>query len=192
MPSTTTTKSNNSSTILSSDSLSSAAVSPFSFETQRSSSPITSNNFKDKVRYTSNINSVNSQNNNNLYDVSTRLVSSNLISSKNPKNTYHKRRLISEQALRSRLNMLDRNTLLEEFLRFFHFYYYDQHNQKGDNQVGNSDEEEGTRSNVNNFNEAFISNSSPVKSSPAINGHNENNKSNRYSLETTEDYYGDY
>lgn len=187
MPS-VSTRSNNSSTILSSDSLS-AAVSPFSFETQRSSSPVTSNNFKDKVRYTSNINS---KNNNNLYDVSTRLVSSNLISSSNPKNTYHKRRLISEQALRSRLNMLDRNTLLEEFLRFFHFYYYDQHNQKGDNQAGNSDEGEGTRSNVNNFNEAIISNSSPVKSSPAINGHNENNKSNRYSLETTEDYYGDY
>lgn len=107
--------------------------------------------------------------------------------------------------------MLDRNTLLEEFLRFFHFYY--QHNQQenGDNQVGSPSGESKVRlsqiSNINydsveDFNVAEAMNFSNASNyslkqpiSSASTGHNKNNNysKNKYSIRATdEDYYGDY
>lgn len=147
-------------------------------------------------------NNVRSNRNNHLYD-SSRVVSSSFVNNYNPKFSYHRRKLISEQALRSRLSTLDRSTLLEEFIRYFQFYYTDHHNQNGDNQSDNGESNHKyITSNHNNNNqenrEASIVNSAPVTFSEASNGHNSYsnnfNNANKYSRETgnsDEDYYND-
>lgn len=165
------------------------------------------NNIRDKAELSSKskVNYTNYDNNNSFYDSILITPSSTANANNrnfNPRQAYQRRRLLSEQALRSRLSMMDRNTLLEEFLRFFQFYYSD-HNQNGDNQDlggGQSNQVESSKkredirmTSVDNIPNNGNHLASSLETSPSNkfllsvdNGHNKNNYNNKYPVESRE------